>query len=136
MPVIHTVTLTYHSARKKSRYKTDAGIEDARRFANEWAAMLHVKEALIRGPGVRELVTVPEDDKLTATLARCCEEFRNEITTLAEGAGLTVLDTYRLWRRYEAACHDQSCLISEFKQWFWRDLKLPDPNARRPLETT
>ena len=39
---IHKVILTYTPRSKRSVYRTDEGLESARRFANEWAAHGHV----------------------------------------------------------------------------------------------
>ena len=40
--VILKVIITYKEGSKRSVWKTDAGMEDARRFADDWAVKEHV----------------------------------------------------------------------------------------------
>ena len=58
-PPIIKVILTYTTRSRRSVWKTDAGIEDARRFAAEWAAYDHVATVTIKGRGLLE-ITKPQ----------------------------------------------------------------------------
>lgn len=50
--------------------------------------------------------------------------FVAEIEALAAGCGKTPLAVFELWRQYAKECQgaDQSALVSEFKEWYKRDL--------------
>ena len=58
--MIHRVILTYAKGadvpRKRSIYKTDAGLDDALRFAREWAAYAHVARVEIRARGYAQIM--------------------------------------------------------------------------------
>ena len=56
------------------------------------------------------------------TLSDCHPEFQERIAKLAGFCGKSTEDIYALWRRYQAACVDQSCLLWEFVSWYAADL--------------
>lgn len=66
-------------------------------------------------------MSASDDAKLAERFQECCDHFRSELYRLANVAGKDVLDIYRLWLEY--ASSDQSALLSEFEQWYAKDLQ-------------
>ncbi len=68
---------------------------------------------------------------LRQSLARCVPGFQATIGRIASLTGIDTLTVYRLWRKYSDSCVDQSAILSEFLQWYRKDL---DPTGTLDLQ--
>ena len=78
-PVLHKVILTYLPGERrtgsKSVWKTEGGLEDARRFAAEWGAFDHV--ATVRIYRGRTLIETTKDSTKSAGVVFGASEWRD-----------------------------------------------------------
>ncbi len=70
---------------------------------------------------------------LRLSLARTAVGFQATLGRIATLTGLDVLTVYQLWRKYSDQCVDQSAVLSEFLQWYRKDL---DPTGTLDLQAT
>jgi hypothetical protein len=72
--------------------------------------------------------------KLHAAFAGTHESFQQEIRAIAAEGGKSVDLVFGLWRNYTAECHDQSALLSEFREWYAGNLGLETRRQRNERE--